>query len=107
MKGDSWFGSVKSAAQLAARGIDCVMQVKTSHALFPKAYIEEMLKDEPGGVHIVLKGRHPNGQKLVATGYKYSKKKVIFFVSTEGAGSTVPNTKHESRYTDEYGNVGE
>ena len=107
LKGDAWFGSVKAAANLAERGIECIMQVKTSHSLFPKSFIEEKLKDSPGGVHIVLKGRHPNGKILIAMGYRYSGKKTLFFIMTSGAGSTLPGPKFESKYTDEYGNVGE
>ena len=48
MKGDAWFGSVKAAANLAQRGIECVLQVKTGHSLYPKVFVEEALKDAPG-----------------------------------------------------------
>ena len=106
MKGDAWFGSVKAAAQLAERGIECILQVKTGHSLFPKAFIENALKDAPGGVHIVLRGQHPNGKTLFAIGYRYSGKKTMFFVMTPCAGSTIFGDKFESKFTDVYGNVG-
>ena len=106
MKGDAWFGSVKAAAALADKGIECIMQVKTGHTLFPKQYVEEALKDTPGGVHIVLKGNHPNGHTLYAIGYCYSSKKTLFFIMTAGAGSTTPGKPYKMKYTDEYGNVG-
>ena len=46
------------------------MLVKTGHALYPKDFITEALKDAPGGVHIVLHGRHPNGKNLIAVGWR-------------------------------------
>jgi hypothetical protein len=52
MRGDAWFGSVKAAAEMAVRGHDCVYQIKGYTALFPKEYIEEALKDAPGGVSL-------------------------------------------------------
>ena len=75
LKGDSWFGSVKAAAKLAGMGVESVMQVKQNSALYPKEYIENALTNSPGGVHIVLKGRHPEGHNLIALGYRYSSKK--------------------------------
>ena len=106
VKGDSWFGSVKAAAAIAENDMQCVLQVKTSHTLFPKTYIENALANTPGGVHIVLKGRHPNGRLLIAMGYRYSAKKTLFFIMTEGAGSTLPGTPYEMKFTDEFDNVG-
>ena len=106
MKGDSWFGSVKAAANLAQRGIECILQIKTGHSFYPKAFVEDALKDAPGGVHIVLKGRHPNGHTLYAIGYCYLSKKTLFFIMTAGAGSTTPGEPYEMKFTDEHGNVG-
>ena len=74
LKGDSWFGSVKTCAQLGARGKMGVFQVKTAHSLYPKKIIETTLSCMPGGVHIILEGTHPNGQRLIALGYRYSTK---------------------------------
>ena len=76
IKGDAWFGSVKTAANLAQRGIEGILQVKQSHALYPKVFVNDVLKDAPGGVHVVLRGRHPNGHNLIAIGYWYSSKKL-------------------------------
>jgi hypothetical protein len=36
-----------------------------------KNFIEETLEEAPGGVKIVLFGCHPNGEKLIALGYRY------------------------------------
>ena len=49
-------------------------QIKSNHALFPKVYIEDKLKDAPGGTHIVLKGTYKEVD-LIAIGYRYSSKK--------------------------------
>ena len=106
MKGDSWFGSVKAAADIASKGMHSIFQVKTSHSLYPKKFIEDTLADAPGGVHIVLRGKHPNGTTLYALGYKYSSKKALCFIMTDGAGSTIPGTPYEMKFTDDFGNVG-
>ncbi len=69
IKGDAWFESIECCADLAARGKKPCLQVKTNHRLFLKALIEDTLRDALGGVHIVLEGILPNGEKLVAAGY--------------------------------------
>jgi len=38
-------------------------------------------------------------------GYKYTKKAVLKFVFTKGAGSTAPGDSYEARFPDKYGNV--
>ena len=106
MKGDSWFRSVKAVAQLAQQGMQGIFNVKQCHALYPKEYIDNTLKDCPGGVSIVLKGRHENGHTLIAVGYRYSSKKTLFFIMTDGAGSTVAGEPYQMKFTDEHGNVG-
>ena len=106
IKGDSWFGSVKAAAALAEEGIEAVLQIKTGHSLFPKDFISKMLEGCPGGVHLVLKGRHPNGATLYSLGYRYSSSKTLFFVMTDGAGSTSAGTSYERKFVDVHGNIG-
>ena len=103
--GDSWFGSVKAAVAQSQAGFECVLQVKQNFALFPKKVIENVLKDAPGGVHIVLRGEHPTGVNLLAVGYKYNKKSVLHFVCTEHAGTTEDGDPYEMKWTDDVGNV--
>jgi hypothetical protein len=103
--GDAWFGSVKAVAQASAMGFLSVLQVKNNKALYPKEYIEGVMKDMPGGVHIVLTATHPNGTPLVAVGYRYSKKTTLFFIFHRDAGSTRPGAPYEMKYGDDYGNV--
>ena len=46
--------------------------------------------------------------KLVAIGYKYNAKKVLCFVMTKNAGSTLPgNNPYRAKYPDLFGNVKE
>jgi hypothetical protein len=79
--------------------------VKQYHALFPKDYIEEALKDAPGGVHIVLKGTTKDEVNLIALGYRYSRKTILHFVLTENSGGTCQGEPYEMKYTDNYGNI--
>jgi hypothetical protein len=95
LKGDSWRGSIKTCAMLGAEGKMGVFQVKTAHALFPKKIIKSTLSGMPGGVHIVLEGTHPNGQYLIALGYRYSTKRTLSFIFNAGAGSTRPGEPYE------------
>ena len=103
--GDSWFGSVKAAVAQAQAGFDCILQIKQNHSLYPKKQITEILTDLPGGTKVVFTGTHPSGVKLVATGYKYNKKTILYFVSTEHAASTTNGTPYEMKWTDEHSNV--
>ena len=84
-----------------------VLQIKTGHSLYPKKFIQQQLQGLPGGVDIVLKGKHPDGQILIAIGYLYSKDRTLFFVITDEAGSTITGTKYKNKFVDKHGNVGE
>ena len=103
--GDAWFGSVRCASVMSSKNFAGIFQVKSNSGLYPKAFIEEHLKNAPGGVHIVLKGTDPNGVTLIATGYRYSSRKTIHFISTLNAASTTPGTCYEMKFCDEVGNV--
>ena len=46
---DSWFGSVKVAAEIKKRGQYCYLNVKTNTKHSPKKWIDEKMKDYPGG----------------------------------------------------------
>ena len=105
LMGDAWFGSVRAAATAVERNMEIVCQIKTNHGLFPKQYIEEALKDAPGGCHIVLEGKHPNGADLVAIGYRYNSKVTLSFVISKNAGSTRKGSPYEMKFSDSHGNV--
>jgi len=105
IRGDAWFGSVRTANEVALRGHDGVFQIKQYHASFPKDYIEEALKDAPGGVHILLEGTTQDEVKLIALGYRYSRKTALHFVLTENAGNSKPGIPYQMKYTDNFGNI--
>ena len=63
----------------------------------------EMLKDAPGGKWAVLESTI-EGVEVVAVGYKYGTKKVLFFAMTKGAGSTEPGEPYVVQFADQYGN---
>jgi hypothetical protein len=107
VRGDAWFGSVKTASELAIRGSECVLQVKQYHSLYPKEFINEALKDAPGGVGIFLEGTAPNEVPLIAVGYRCSRKMILYFIQTKNAGSTAEGLPYQMKYTDDYGNVHE
>ena len=47
----------------------------------------------------------PGGRPLIAVGYKYNTRKVLYFVVTENAGSTKTGIPHLSKYPDQFTNV--
>ena len=53
----------------------------------------------------MLEGTTRDEVKLVAIGYRYSRKTILFFVLTENAGRTDARAPYEMKYTDSYGNV--
>jgi hypothetical protein len=81
------------------------LQIKQYHSLFPKDFIETALKDAPGGVHIVLEGTTKDEIPLVAIGYRYSRKTILFFILTKNGGSTKPGNPYHMKYTDSFGNI--
>ena len=76
--GDSWFGSVRCCANIRMRGGHSILQIKTNHSRSPKFYLEELMKDMPGGTWVTMTGRpEKEGVDLVCIGYKYNKKKYL------------------------------
>jgi hypothetical protein len=72
--------------------------------LFPKKFIEEILKKEPGGTSIKLK-REQKGHHLVSIGYKYNKKHVLDFMMSESTGSMEDGRPYQMKFPDAFGNV--
>ena len=110
VKGDAWFGSVKAVCNLCNPNSpikrEAIFQVKSNSRGFPKGAILQILKSEPGGTSIVLKATDPDTETgLVAIGYKYNSKTVLFFVASEGVGSTKPGTPYKMRFPNKYGTV--
>ena len=105
VRGDAWFGSIKTANEIGLRGHEAVLQIKQYHSLFPKEFIESALKDAPGGVHILLEGTTNDEVPLVALGYRYSRKTILFFVLTKNGGSSKLGDPYHMKYTDTFGNI--
>jgi hypothetical protein len=103
--GDAWFGSVRAASEIERRGHEAVFQIKQNHSLYPKAFIKEALKEAPEGVHIVLEGMTQCEIPLIAIGYRYSRKTILFFLLTKGARSAINGEPYKMKFTNSYGNI--
>ena len=98
--GDSWFASFRTAAAITEEcDAEFVGIIKTAHKGYPKAYIESKMKTWPPGTHIVLECSK-NVSKYYAVGYKYSKRKIICFITTERAGHTLPGQSYCAKWVD-------
>ena len=105
--GDSWFSSVETTCQLWNR-FKCRYAgiLKTNHSRFPKAWIENTMKDWPAGSHTVLEGRAiVEGVDLIAIGCKCNSRKSFCFICHKDAGSTECTDFYEAKWKDGNGNT--
>ena len=88
-------------------GVNYCGPAKMTHKGFCLATLENSTKDWPGGSYIVMKSnpRVPGGRPLLDIGYKYISRKVLGFISTDGAGSTEPGDPYLSCFPEIYSNV--
>jgi hypothetical protein len=105
VKGDSWFGHVRLADNFGQQGIRAMLQIKTGHTLHPAKFLEEKLKEAPGGCWITMKGKDPRGTGLLAIGYNFNSKCVLKFVAILDAGSTKADTPYGMKFCDSYNNI--
>mmetsp|Transcript_30790 Transcript_30790/g.87072 ORF Transcript_30790/g.87072 Transcript_30790/m.87072 type:complete len:291 (-) Transcript_30790:11-883(-) len=84
--------------------MEFIGNVKTSHANYPKAYMEKVLQPLPAGSRLVMKST-VDGVDLMAIGYKYNRRKVLSFVATLGAGVTTDGEPYIQKWADNHGNV--
>jgi hypothetical protein len=109
--GDSWFGSVTATVEAAKNGQELIGGVKTNFSKSPKKEMEELMKDCPSGAYYVAVCDVPDEDnddiKIIFVSYKYNARKVLHFVMTDGAGSTVPdpNRAYHARFPDAFGNL--
>ena len=89
---------------MAARGYDFIGVIKQSHKLYPKEFLQEKLGPMPAGSRLIMTS-NVLGQDLVSIGYKYNRKKVLFFVATPGAGDIEDGQPYVQRWADEYNNI--
>ena len=95
---------LQAAAEISSMGMEFIGVIKQAHSLFPKDYLQNKLAPLPAGSRLVMTGKH-NDQDLLAIGYKYNRKKVLFFVCTPGAGSIEDGTPYTQRWADDNGNI--
>jgi hypothetical protein len=103
--GDSWFASIKTAEAIHEAGHKWIGIVKTSHSLFPKKELEDKMKNWPGGMSLLMEATTSKGVKLLAIGYKYNSSKVLCFVATKNAGSTMLGEPYRAQLADDYDNL--
>ena len=72
--------------------------------MFPKGYLQGVLQPLPAGAKLVLEATYQD-VPLLAIGYKYNRRKVLFFVATRGAGTTTAGDPYVQRWADEHGNL--
>ena len=110
--GDSWFSSAKVVIELQKCNYHYIGQVKTNHANFPKAWLEEYMEDMAPGHWMLLHAKvdldgdnmaKKKRVEIVAVGYKYNKTKVNCFVMDYASGSHQPGPYYCARYWEEDG----
>ena len=88
-------------------GVYIIGMVKTNTKIFCKETIEKLIKDCPGGSYLVLRSKHVvlRGRLIIAIGYKYTARRVIYFIVIADAWSTKAEIPYLSKYPDPFSNV--
>ena len=104
---DSWFASKKAAEAAMELGDELIGTVNTNIKVFCKDTIEKLTKNWLGGSYLVLRSKPmvPGGQPLIAIGYKYNARKVLYFIVTDNVGITKTGIPYLSKYPDQFTNV--
>ena len=91
--------------QYDGEGGPLVQRVSYEFSFFsPTDCLDKTMKDLPTDYHIVVESLK-GSIHLYAVGYKYSSKKVLCFISTEGWGLTLPGKTYEALWMDWHANV--
>ena len=98
---------MKIGEEELSEGVDYCGPVKTSHKGFFLATLEKLMKEWPGGSHLVMNmtQRVPGDRPLMDTRYNYISKNVLGLIDMEGSGSTIPDVPYSSCYPDRFSNV--
>ena len=98
---------MKMTEEAMVVGADYCGPEKTSHKGFCQATLENFMKDCPWGSYLAMKStpRVPGGIPLLYIGYKYSYRMVLWFIDTDGYGSTESGDPYLSCFTEIYSNV--
>ena len=89
---------------LSKSGHDFIGVIKIGHALFPKQFLQETLGPLPSSSRLVLTAT-VDDVNLVAIGYKYNRRKVLFFIATSGVADIKNGDPYVQRWADEHGNL--
>jgi hypothetical protein len=84
-----------------------IATIKSNSGFFPKKQLEEKMKQWPSGSYLVMEMTCPgSGICFYAIGYKYNARKVLCFIITVNAGSTIPtkDSSYTTRFPDNHGN---
>ena len=86
----SWFASKKAEEAVMEVVAELIGMVKTNTKGFCKETIENLTKYWPGGSYLVLRSKPmvPGVRTLIAIGYKYNARKVLYFIVIDNSGST-------------------
>jgi len=94
----------QAAVQVGKMGRHFIGVVKTGHGLFPKAFLKSHLTSAPAGSRVALSAI-VDGVDLMAVGYKYNMRKVLFLVATAGASPLEDGNPYIQRWADDFGNT--
>ena len=108
--GDAWFGTLSCICNIKKQGHDGILAIKNGSGGIPKKHFENLMKSFPAGSYMVCEAEITyEGQRMtiIYVAYKYNNKKVLHFVQTKNAGSTVPdpNRPYHARFKDPNGNM--
>ena len=103
----SWFSSNKSKEAAMEVGSDLIGTVKTNTKGFCKDTIEKLTQDGPGGSYLVLSRNPmvPGGRPIIAIGYKYNAREVLYFIVTDNAERTQVGLPYLFKYIEQFINV--
>eukprot|EP00873_Tetraselmis_striata_P006477 jgi/Tetstr1/426741/TSEL_001678.t1 len=93
-----------AAVQVGKMGRHFIGVVKSGHGMFPNAFLKSHLTSAPAGSRVALSAI-VDGLDLMALGYKYNMRKVLFFVATAGAGALEDGNPFIQRWADDFGNT--
>jgi len=101
---DLYMLKLQAAMALSKSGREFIGVIKMGHALFPKQYFQDILGPLPSSSRLVLTA-NVEGVDLVAIGYKYNRRKVLFFISTSGVANILNGEPYVQRWADDHGNL--
>lgn len=105
-----WFGTFDCAVNLVLQGHKCVLVIKTGHCKTPRKYFDSLMKHHPVGSQFVCWTYIERDRKLIKLIfilYKYNVKKVLHFLISRNARSTIPDPlcPYHARFSDLNGNL--